>query len=110
MDTRSWRAMAVAVEFTGRALSAMQEAHAQLEQAVESLSKVRGMGFERQNLSWLRRQVGRAFYFLDERRMRLRRQGALELQEDPEAVLEPEEACASMGKTRPRPPVSSGRR
>ncbi len=81
MDSRSWETKAKAVECTGRALSAIEEARGQLEAAAEQLSKVEGMSFELQKLSRLRRQVGRAFYLVDDRRTRLRRQGALVMQE-----------------------------
>ena len=81
MDPRSWETKAKAVECTGCALSAIEEAQGQLEEAVEYLSKVQGMTFERQRLSRLRKQVGRAFYLVDIRRSRLRREGVLDLQE-----------------------------
>lgn len=108
MDSQSWRTKAAAVEFTGGALSAIEQAHAQLEEAVECLSKVEGVAFERQKLQRLRKQVGRAFYLLDERRARLRRQGALKLQEEPTAVFEPVEASALGGE--PRRAASTDRR
>jgi hypothetical protein len=70
-----------AVECTGRALSALEEARGRLEEAAEYLSKVEGMAAERQKLQRLRKLVYRAFFLVDERRRRLRREGALKLQE-----------------------------
>lgn len=80
MDSCSWETKAKAVECTGYALSAIEEAQGQLEEAVEHLSKVQGMAFERQKLSRLRKQVSRALYLVDLRRARLRREGALDLE------------------------------
>jgi len=88
MDSRSWETKAKAVECSGRALSAIEEARGQLGEAAEYLSKVEGMAFERQKLQRLRKQVGRAFFLVDDRRTRLRRQGALVLQEAGARCLE----------------------
>jgi len=88
MDSRSWETKAKAVECTGRALSAIEEARGQLGDAAEQLSKVEGMAFEQRKLQRLRKQVGRAFYLVDDRRARLRRQGALKLQETGAGCLE----------------------
>jgi len=88
MDSDSWETKAKAVACTGHALSAIEEAHGQLEEAVEGLSKVEAMAFERQQVSKARKQVGRAFFLVDERRTRLRRQGALKLREAGGVCLE----------------------
>jgi hypothetical protein len=80
MDFRSEGAKATAVHCTGEALRAIEQAQEQLEVAVEELSKVPAMAAERQRLSRLRRQVGRALYRVDDRRTELRRRGALVLE------------------------------
>jgi hypothetical protein len=79
---------AKAVKCTGEALSAIQEAQGQLGDALGHLSKVPAMALERQKLSRLRRQVGRALYLVDHRRTELRRRGALELDEAADGRLE----------------------
>jgi len=88
MDSRCWETKAKAVECTGRALSAIEQARGQLGEAAEQLSKVEGMAFEQRKLQRLRKQVGRAFFLLDDRRTRLRRQGALKLHEAGAGYLE----------------------
>jgi hypothetical protein len=81
MEAVLGRAKPTAVECTGRALTAIEEARGHLEQAAECLSKVEGMALERQRLQKLRKHVGRAFFLVDARRTHLRRQGALRLEE-----------------------------
>jgi len=88
MDSVLGGTKATAVECTGRALTAIEEARGQLEEAAECLSKVEGMSFERQKVQRLKKHVGRAFFLVDERRRRLRRQGALKLQEAGAGCLE----------------------
>jgi hypothetical protein len=80
MDPRSEATKAAAVHCTGEALRAMEKAQEQLEVAEEQLSKVPAMAFERQKLSRLRKQVGWALYRFDDRRVELRRRGALVLE------------------------------
>jgi len=80
MDSHSVATKTTAIGCTGDALRAIEHAEEHLDVAVEQLSKVPAMAPERQKLSRLRRQLGRALYLIDDRRTELRRRGALVLE------------------------------
>jgi len=80
MDSGSEGTKTTAVHCTADALRAIEQAQEHLDVAVEQLSKVPAMVLERQKLSRLRKQVGRALYLVDDRRTELRLRGALVLE------------------------------